>query len=200
MTRRLLSLAFPFIESEGMNTATRATTAEEAVLQMDEDAFHGFYARTATMLWAYLARATGDMQAADDLLQETYYRFLRARVDFESDAHRRHYVFRIATNLVRDRYRRPRLDQTPLPDDSEMQASGNLARETEQRTDLQRAMAKLKPRERDLLWLAYGQGSTHEEIAGSLGLKTGSIKPLLFRARRKLAALLSRQCPPPGGS
>ena len=51
-------------------------------------------------------------------------------------------------------------------------------------------MARLKPRERDLLWLAYGQGSTHEEIAGSLGLKTGSIKPLLFRARRRLAALL----------
>jgi RNA polymerase sigma-70 factor, ECF subfamily len=51
-------------------------------------------------------------------------------------------------------------------------------------------MAKLKPRERDLLWLAYGQGSTHEEIAGSLGLKTGSIKPLLFRARRRLAVLL----------
>src|ERR1700730_16964443 len=122
MTRRLLSLNFPFLASDGMKPATRATTAEDAVLQMDEDAFHGFYARTATMLWAYLARATGDTQAADDLLQETYYRFLRARVDFESDAHRRHYVFRIATNLVRDRYRRPRLDQTPLPDDSEMQA------------------------------------------------------------------------------
>jgi RNA polymerase sigma-70 factor, ECF subfamily len=188
MTRRLLSLAFPFIDADGLSAATQAAH-EDAALQMDEDTFRGFYARTSTMLWAYLSRAAGDPQAADDLLQETYYRFLRARVEFESEAHRRHYIFRIAANLVRDGYRRPRIDQSPLPDELPA-APGNLAHETEQRTDLRRAMAKLKPRERDLLWLAYGQGSTHEEIAGSLGLKTGSIKPLLFRARRRLAAFL----------
>ena len=51
-------------------------------------------------------------------------------------------------------------------------------------------MARLKPRERDLLWLAYAQGSSHQEIAQALGLKTASIKLLLFRARRRLAALL----------
>jgi RNA polymerase sigma-70 factor (ECF subfamily) len=51
-------------------------------------------------------------------------------------------------------------------------------------------MAQLKPRERDLLWLAYAQGSSHQEIADSLGLRTASIKLLLFRARRKLAGLL----------
>ena len=193
MTRRLLSLAFPFID-EGMSSATSiGRTAEDVALQMDEDTFRGFYGRTATMLWAYLARATGDPHAADDLLQDTYYRFLRAKVEFESEAHRRHYIFRIAANLVRDRYRRPRMDSAPLPDESQLPASGNLAVETQQRTDLQRAMAKLNPRERDLLWLAYGQGSSHLEIAGSLGLKAGSIKPLLFRARRKLAALITAQ-------
>jgi RNA polymerase sigma-70 factor (ECF subfamily) len=52
-------------------------------------------------------------------------------------------------------------------------------------------MAQLTPRERDLVWLAYGQGSSHREIAGALGLRTGSIKPLLFRARRKLVKFLS---------
>jgi RNA polymerase sigma-70 factor (ECF subfamily) len=191
---RLLSLAFPFLD-DGMRTATSAdqAAAEDATLQMDEDAFRGFYGRTAAMVWAYLAKTTGDRSAADDLLQETFYRFLRAKVEFESEAHRRNYVFRIATNLVRDRYRRPRIDAAPLPDDSQLQASGNLAAETQERTDLQRAMSQLKPRERDMLWLAYGQGSTHEEIAGSLGLKTGSIKPLLFRARRKLAGILTKQ-------
>jgi RNA polymerase sigma-70 factor, ECF subfamily len=190
VTRRLLSLAFPFIDADGLSAPTQAAH-EDAALEMDEDTFRGFYARTSRMLWAYLSRATGNPQAADDLLQETYYRFLRARVEFESEAHRRHYIFRIATNLVRDGYRRPRIDQSPLPDELPA-ASGNLAHETEQRTDLQRAMAKLKPRERDLLWLAYGQGSTHEEIASSLGLKTGSVKPLLFRAKRKLASLLGK--------
>jgi len=36
-----------------------------------------------------------------------------------------------------------------------------------------------------LLWLAYAQGSSHREIAQALGLKTASIKLLLFRAGRK---------------
>ena len=58
------------------------------------------------------------------------------------------------------------------------------------RVDLSRALARLKPRERDLLWLAYAHGSSHQEIAESLGLKTASIKLLLFRARRHLAMLL----------
>ena len=46
-------------------------------------------------------------------------------------------------------------------------------------------MERLKPRERSLLWLAYAQGWSHEEIAASLGLRTASLKALLFRARRR---------------
>ena len=53
-------------------------------------------------------------------------------------------------------------------------------------------MTHLKPRERALLWLAYAQGSSHKEIAESLGLRTASVKLLLFRARRRLATLLTR--------
>ena len=192
MTRRLLSLAFPFMDS--FDTAPADAAAPDETLLMDEDTFRGFYHRTSGMLWAYLSRATGDPSAADDLLQESYYRLLRARVTFEGDDHRRHYLFRIATNLVHDRYRRPRLDNAPLPDDGvhEPVAAGELAAQTQQRGDLERAMAQLTPRERDLVWLAYGQGSSHHEIAGALGLRTGSIKPLLFRARRKLVKFLSR--------
>ena len=57
-------------------------------------------------------------------------------------------------------------------------------------------MAHLKPRERSLLWLAYAQGWSHEEIASALGLKTASLKTLLFRARQRLLILLGAQ---PGG-
>lgn len=190
MTRELFSIAFPFIDS--MHTSVGDLAATDATLQMDEESFRAFYTRTSGMLWAYLSRATGDPSAADDLLQETYYRLLRARATFEGEDHRRHYLFRIATNLVRDRYRRPRLDQMQMPEDGRLEpvAGGDLALQTEQRADLQRAMAQLTPRERDLVWLAYGQGSSHQEIAGALGLRTGSIKPLLFRARRKLVKLL----------
>ena len=191
MTRRLLSLAFPVMESLEPLTPAAESSVSDA-LHMDEEAFRVFYSRTSGMLWAYLARATGDDAAADDLLQEAYYRLLRTAKAFESEDHRCHYLFRVATNLVRDRYRRPRVDNSQLPEhgDAEIPAAGDVARQAQQRTDLRRAMAKLSLRERQLVWLAYGRGSSHQEIAGTLGLKTASIKPLLFRARRKLATLL----------
>ena len=193
MTRSLFAYAFPFMESPAPRAPATAGSAVDDALQMDEEAFRAFYTHTSGMLWAYLARATNDPSGADDLLQESYYRLLRAAVTFESDDHRKNYLFRIATNLIRDRYRRRRPDSAQLPEHGEhdIADSGDLARETQQRSDLHRAMAQLTQRERELVWLAYGQGSTHQEIAGVLGLKTGSIKPLLFRARRKLARILA---------
>ena len=161
---------------------------------MDEDAFRAFYDRTARSVWSYLARITGDRALADDLLQESYYRFLRAERRFDNESHRRNYLFRIATNLAHDRRRRGRhAVSVPVPAENEPGAlvdRSDLAGDTERRTDLARAMATLKPREREMLWLAYAQGSSHEEIAASLGVRKGSIKILLFRARRRLAAAL----------
>ena len=193
MTRRLLSYAFPFMDSLDPLAQAPDTSVLDATLQMDEETFRGFYTRTSGMLWAYLARATNDPAAADDLLQEAYFRLLRATTTFESDDHRKNYLFRIATNLIRDRFRRPRLDNAQLPerDEDDIPASGDLAKQTQQKSDLARAMAQLSQREREMVWLAYGQGSSHQEIAGALGLKTGSVKPLLFRARRKLARILA---------
>jgi len=51
-------------------------------------------------------------------------------------------------------------------------------------------LSKLSIRQRDALWLAYAEGSSHAEIAEKLGLKVASIRLILFRARRKAAKLL----------
>jgi RNA polymerase sigma-70 factor, ECF subfamily len=171
--------------------------AADIAFEMDEESFRAFYDRTSRVLWAYLAKVSGSPSAADDLLQETYYRFLRARGTWESEAHRRAYLFRIATNLIRDGHRRTRRTTTvelPDPDRNMASCSGvDLAERAVRRTDLRRAMDRLRPRDRALLWLAYAQGQAHAEIAGTLGVKTGSVKQLLFRARRKLAGLLRGQ-------
>jgi RNA polymerase sigma-70 factor (ECF subfamily) len=170
--------------------------ATDIVLQMDEDAFRAFYDRTARPVWLYLRRLTGgDRSAADDLLQETYYRFLRAERPYASEAHRKNYLFRIATNLAHDRRRR-HVDLSTLPG---VDAASPLDRAPDEgaraagRIDLNRALARLKPRERALLLLAYAQGSSHHEIAESLGLKTASVKALLSRARKRLAAMLEER-------
>src|SRR3954468_6303125 len=93
-----------------------ALTDADRTFQMDEDAFRVFYELTARPVWLYLARMTGDRRLADDLLQDTYYRFLRSTTTFESDEHRRNYLFRIATNLAHDQRRKPRLVAVPVDD------------------------------------------------------------------------------------
>lgn len=165
---------------------------------MGEEEFRAFYERTARPLWSYLSRITGDSQQADDFLQEAYYRFYRAAARHESDAHRRNSLFHIATNLVRDAARRSsRRHDVPLMDEEEapglMPISDAPVPEQQAaiRTDLSRAMQKLEPMQRELLWLAYAQGSSHEEIAEVTGLKAVSIRTLLLRARRKLAGFLN---------
>src|SRR6476646_10616414 len=133
----------------------QATASADDTLQMDQDSFRALYERTARPLWVYLRRKVGDVQLADDLLQETYYRFLRAQVAFESDAHRKNYLFRIATNLANDTFRQSRDEQLPEKYEPAWSAGGHIAaRNHQRRTDVTTAMAKLKPRERDALWLA----------------------------------------------
>jgi len=185
-----------FSEIERLGAAAGNVEEADGTFSMDEDAFRLFYERTARSVWAYLTRMTGDARLADDLLQETYYRFLRASVAHESDAHRRNYLFRIATNLVNDHRRRPQVERVEMNErleaaEARLEDNGaNIAERTARRIDLARAMNRLKPRERDMLWLAYANGSSHQEIADALGLKRASIKLLLFRARRRLANLL----------
>ena len=177
---------------------TRAVAEDCASFVMDEDAFRAFYDRTARGVWAYLVRVTGNRETADDLLQEAFYRFLRADATHQDEAHRRNSLYRIATNLARDARRRSLFRaSTGLADDEveRVAADGDQARTTERRTDFKRAMSHLKPRERALLWLAYAEGASHREIAGVLGLSPGSLKPMLFRARRRLAGWLERGDP-----
>ena len=172
----------------------RALDDASAGFMMDEDSFRAFYERTARGLWAYLARVTDDRQLADDLLQETFYRFLRAGAAYDSETHRRNSLYRIATNLARDARRRSltRVCSSLTSNDIERVSSGDNAGTTERMADFTRAMSHLKPRERAMLWLAYAEGASHREIAVVLGLRPASLRPMLFRARRKLASLLGR--------
>jgi RNA polymerase sigma-70 factor (ECF subfamily) len=163
---------------------------------MDSDAFAGFYERSARPLWAYLARVSGDPALADDLMQESYVRYLAASFpashQAEGEVAARRYLFRIATNLLRDHWRRPRqasIEEIP----EEFFAAADRSAQSDSQAVLGPAMAQMRPRDRQLLWLAYAEGYTHREIAEVTGLASASIRLLLFRARRKVARLLREQ-------
>jgi RNA polymerase sigma-70 factor, ECF subfamily len=154
---------------------------------MDETAFRALYERTAPALRGYLARVSGSRALADDLLQESYLRLLRSGFTGVDDEHTRRYLFRIATNLLRDHYRRPRRDIEALPETLPAPATAGAL---ELRQDFHGVFAALPARERAMLWLAYVEGSTHQEIAALLRVKAASVRVLLFRARSRLAVLL----------
>lgn len=163
--------------------------ARPASSLMCEEEFRAFYERTARGVWLYLSRITGDRQLADDLLQEAYYRFYRAGASHESDRHRRNSLYQIATNVARDAWRRRGgVIETPI-DDADA-PEGITEERLHVRTDMARAMERLSQQQREMLWLAYANGSSHEEIAEVTGVAPGSVKSLLFRARRKLAAVI----------
>jgi RNA polymerase sigma-70 factor, ECF subfamily len=154
---------------------------------VNREAFGVFYGRTNRALWAYLLQISGRRDIADDLLQESYCRFLSARLPEMDAAESRSYLFRIATNLLRDRWRREGLSETVTA------AEPSCEEDPETRTDVRRAFGRLKPRERQLLWLAHVEGFDHKEIARLTGLRTASVRVLLFRARRELASTLRKR-------
>jgi RNA polymerase sigma-70 factor (ECF subfamily) len=159
---------------------------------MDRDAFAGFYERSAPALRAYLLRVSGNAALADDLLQESYLRFLCASQPEGGEVNYRRYLFRIATNLLRDHWRRPKLgglDDVP----QEFLVAQDLSAQVDLQAALDPAMARMRPRDRQLLWLAHAEGYSHREIAEIMGLGAASIRLLLFRARRKIARLLRQQ-------
>jgi RNA polymerase sigma-70 factor (ECF subfamily) len=158
-------------------------------LPMDNDAFAAFYERSARPLWAYLARVSGDPSLADDLMQESYVRFLCASRPDDGEVASRRYLFRIATNLLRDHWRRPKSTSVEDLPEEIFAIPGNAA-QCDAQAILGPALAALRPRDRQLLWLAYAEGYSHREIAEITGLATASIRLLLFRARRKIARLL----------
>jgi len=163
--------------------------ASAADLPMDNGAFAGFYERTARPLWAYLVRCSGDPALADDLMQESFVRFLCADAPPDGDVDARRYLFRIASNLLRDHWRRPKASAIEDMAEVEFAAPDTTAR-WEAQALLAPALASLRPRERQMLWLAHAEGYSHREVAEIMGLGSASIRLLLFRARKKLAALL----------
>jgi RNA polymerase sigma-70 factor (ECF subfamily) len=131
-------------------------------------------------------RVSSSPQDADDIVQEAFLRLLRSGPASDDGEQARRFLFRVASNLVVDRWRRARRDvhqnARTAPAITPPHAEGD---------DVARTFAELSPRDRALLWLAYVEEDSHEEIAASLGVGRTSVKVLLFRAKQRLRGLLT---------
>ncbi len=170
------------------DTGVLAVPADAVLL--DEAGFERLYAQLARPLWSYLYRVLGNAAQAEDLMQDAFVRALKAPIGPLDEDAQRAYVFRIASNLAVDAFRRGRR-QASAQDVLERDQPAAAA-PVEPDLDTARTFATLEPRERALLWMAYVEGAPHDAIAAALSVKSASVRVLLHRARRRLAGLLSR--------
>jgi RNA polymerase sigma-70 factor (ECF subfamily) len=149
--------------------------------------FESFYLRTARTLHGYLCRLTHDPATADELLQETYIRMLNLP-PFD-DAARKAYLYKTATNLLRDRWRRSKRERRWWElsvVEEHVQQNFNLP------LDMASVFDALSVQERAFLWLAHVEELSHKEIGTVLGVKEKSVRVMVFRAREKAKALLEK--------
>ena len=184
------------LSGTAISNSAQTTTSDASA--MTSDAFAAFYERSARPLWAYLARVSGDPSLADDLMQESFVRFPSASTPLDGELDCRRYLFRIASNLLRDHWRRPRM--TAIEEVPEQTFASNTSAHFDTQIDswttLAPALARIRPRDRQLLWLAHAENYSHKEIAQITGIGVTSIRLLLFRARKKIARILEEQPSP----
>jgi RNA polymerase sigma-70 factor, ECF subfamily len=154
----------------------------------DEASFASFYERTSRPLWAYVYRTVGNSADADEIVQDAFCRIASAGIVPLDDEERRRYLFRIAGNLITDRWRRASREQAWIAGAQREQPTSAVQPEP---LGVEQLFQRLKPRERAMLWLAYVEGQSHETIAASLHVGKGSVKVLLSRARARLRDLLT---------
>jgi RNA polymerase sigma-70 factor (ECF subfamily) len=153
----------------------------------DERALEQLMQRYQARLYGFLSRRVGS--AADDVFQETWIRVVRARERFDLDRRFAAWLYQIANNLCRDRYRRVdamrrAVDSVRSEDEALREAppapvvaDGDAMRE--------RVLA-LPERLREVLVLRYYEDLGEEEMARVLGVPRGTIKSRLHAAVKAL--------------
>lgn len=164
-----------------------------------EHSFSELFHRWAPRLGVFLTRTTGSREVAEDLVQETFLRILRAAPAYRPHGSASAWIYRIAVNLAYSHWRRQRHApaRTGVPPeehphartpDTDTPEAIYLRREFLR--DLEGATRRLPANQRMVFQLKTGQGLTYEEIAAVLDCPEGTAKSRFHHAVRKLRAEL----------
>jgi len=152
--------------------------------------FEAFYGRTARQLHGYLCRLSRNSATADEVLQEAYIRMLDGRaITGPDEPGRKSYLYRTATNLLRDRWRRQKVERQYWEKEPFSEA---VHHDVGAALDVSSVFGKLSALDQAVLWLGHVEQLSHREMAEILGLKEQSIKVILFRARARARELFEQ--------
>jgi len=171
-------------------------------------AFDALVETYSTRLYGYFYRLTGSRHDAEDLLQELFVRLVRMIDQYEHEGRFDGWLFRIATNLIRDRVRRSkRAAGHRAADGSGRESAGSLdelpdtsaagpadAMERSERLDrLQAALGQLPEAEREVILLRHFSQMPFKEVADTMGTPIGTALARAHRGLAKLRELMGKQ-------
>lgn len=161
-------------------------------MEDDRTRFEQLYRAYSGLILAYAARRTGDIEAAADVVAETFTVAWRRMEDVPSGVEARPWLYGVARRIVANHHRtvvrRRRLDErlifdgpAPLVDESDQEDVARIAA----------AFGALNDNERELLTLVGWDGLRPAEIAVVLGWNAATVRLRLHRARRRFERELS---------
>jgi RNA polymerase sigma-70 factor (ECF subfamily) len=144
-----------------------------------------------TSLRAYALSLTRDIHQAEDLVQETVLKAISKQEKFEADTNLQAWLFTILRNQFFSSHRKIQREV----EDADGAHAATLVTIPDQEDrivvqDLEVALAKLPQEQREAILLIGAEGMAYEEAADALGVKVGTIKSRVNRARNRLAELM----------
>ena len=142
----------------------------------------------------YLNGYVKDLWVAEELTEEVFVKLVVKRPRFSPRYTFKTWLYTIGKNTASNYLRRSKSTGVPLEDlphlcDEENDLEQAYLRE-ESRILLHQTMGKLKPEQRQVLWLAYFEGFSYQEIARILGKTAHNVETIAYRARRALKTIL----------
>jgi RNA polymerase sigma-70 factor (ECF subfamily) len=160
---------------------------------LDEVAVRSFLLTEYPRLVAALTLVTASRAAAEDAAAEAIARAWEASDRGQAIESLPAWVTRVALNVAKSRWRRLRAEARA--NERAVSAAPDARSPAEDRVDIERALAALTTREREVTVLRYYLEFDTAEAAEALGVSEGTVKTLLSRARAKLAAALGEPQP-----
>lgn len=185
--------------------AVSAAPAEEVPERAPGEApptWEAIVAEHSARVYRLAYRLTGNQHDAEDLTQETFIRVFRSLSTYTPGTFEG-WLHRITTNLFLDQVRRRRrIRMDPLGEDAG-DVVGPAGLGTPERgfeyanldQDVQRALDALSPEYRAAVVLCDIEGLSYEEIAVTLGIKLGTVRSRIHRARAQLRDSLAHRAP-----
>lgn len=160
----------------------------ERVQAGDASAFAELFSRYRIPLYGYIRRMVHRGEVADELFQDSFLNVHRFRQSWQREQGSfRAWLFRIATNLIRDRGR----SQQRRPEVSfEVPQTAIAPGDPLSKVALERALAGLPENLRDAFLLGALHGLDHNELAMALSIAPDNARARLSRARSRLRELL----------